>query len=739
MIQVRTDRRFGLLGVLFGILGTSLPATFASDARMVVSGTSFVVPASMAAPRIDGDWFVVTGDPTQAHSRPPVASGGYAVLDLAPGTLVFVTDFEGHSARITPQGGASGLCGLLEVDDAVVVEGETVRILQPTDLRAPNLKFSEATGRPNPIRSYDNLMELDGGEVLTVLDRFDSRGRTWLLVQPPIDATVFVRSTEIRPATAKEIAAANNPAGATVALAIETPDVETPEVENPEVETRETPSPLEPRQDDSKANQPAASEDTPAADNRQRSDEVTFPDGVLGVWKQLRADQKSIFTGPDGQANYGFARLDDGDPVCVVEESASTGWCRIRLVGPSLEGVRGLVKTQEGMIEIEGEFATVVRGEHEVRAPNLTGRSVEGDESVDPNRSYLPFARVRPGDTLVLTGRFRDQSGATWLEVIPPLASVGWIHRGYLEEVASDDLPFAVGMDAAGRPRFAHDFLHDNAAPTIAESIVDEARPDEDVETVDAAEIAEVADEAAVAEVEEVVEVAENSDDADHAVELVATPEVDLIENEAESTEPEIVLQPKPEPEPAASLSPEALGSVTLEEAEATYDRIRSSPENDAEFEALDLIYRTIAERPSTSSSDRSRAEIRLSQIHIQRDVQRRIDTLRRLENRASIDRERIEAIREALLDRSDYTAIGRLKRSRVYDGRTLPLLYRLEDPSSGRTIAYVRPNDALSIQSGVGRIVGIVGIERDDPGYRIRIITPERFEIDLTEEIDEN
>ena len=89
------------------------------------------------------------------------------------------------------------------------------------------------------------------------------------------------------------------------------------------------------------------------------------------------------------------------------------------------------------------------------------------------------------------------------------------------------------------------------------------------------------------------------------------------------------------------------------------------------------------------------------------------------------------------MLDRSDYTVIGRLRRSRIYDGGRLPLLFRLEDPGSGRTIAYVKPVEGMPLGEGVGRIVGIVGNERQDLNRRIKIVTPYRFEIDLTEETE--
>ncbi len=600
--------------------------------------------------------------------------------------------------------------------------------------------------------------------------------------------------------------------------------------------------------------------------------EVQLPDGARGIWKTLRVNSKSLRTGPDNVNSYAIVKLDAGALMCVVDETES-GWCQVRLLGPDLSEVRGLLKAQPGMIELDGDTASVVRGSHEVRAPSLVSRGgIDGVGDPDPLRSYIPFGRIEPGTSVAVIRTFEDRTGELWYEVVPPQDASGWIHSNYLEDPADDSLPFLQGTDEGGRPRFVlgpADRVDLAAEPEVTPAIesesensgepenveaievvietspdggvaivaiteIEDVEEDEVVETtevedveevdvmddttvevVDQPEVVEVTEIEDVEEVEvvetteveevdevdamddttvevveepEVVEVTEIEDVEEAEVvettevedvedpeavettevedveeadamddttvevvedvrvveepEVVHTPEVDLIDDDMQDVS-EITLEsepePEPEPEPAPILSAEILAGVTLADAESKYEEIRSSPENDSEFEAMELIYLTISERPTTNASERSRAEVRLRQIRIQRDLQKRIDTLRRLESRAKVDRERIEAIREALLDRADYTAIGRLSRSRVYDGRTLPLLYRLEDPASGRTITYVQPDSTIAVEAGLGRIVGIVGVEREDTGYRIRIIKPERFEIDLTEEIDAN
>jgi hypothetical protein len=793
-----------------------------------------------AVEAISGDWFIVTKDDTRIYSKPYSSSGSYTVHIVPRGVGVLVQDFEDGSARIAAIEGAGSVRGLLQLDDSIEVDGNVARILDRAELRAPNLSATEE-GRPNPMRSYTTMLELLGGESLVIVDRFDAGGESWLQVETPAEAALYIRGGEIRAANAEEIELITRPPAPQAAESIET-ELEVEAQFEPEVdaeagvdETGEptlesdpvsasgedvtlsaAPTNLEPAADHvDDTTRPARIERVlpppPADALREISAEVMFDDGTPGVWKVVRSPRQGLRTDPFQPNSYTFLRVDEGTPVCVTEDAANN-WRGVRLVGPVVEDVRGLLKADPARIEFDGITATILEGRHDLKAPNIAGTGLADEDGPDPIRSFLNLCELGPGSSVKVTGTLVDDRGDVWLLTVPPLEVTGWIHDGYLRNAPPESLPRRDGVDDFGRPRFVLEEADEEIALEVDtdddtstdvepqaeiddEPVVDndddtstDAEPQAEVDdepvvdndddtSTDAEPQAEVDDEPVVdtdddtstdaepqAEVDDepVVDTDDDtSTDAEPQAEIddepvvdtddVEMPEVDLIDQDSAGSEApradsvgetEITIETpavEPEPEPAPALSPELLAQVTLADAEAAYSEVRSSEQNDAELEALELIYRTIAERTSISSTDRNKAETRLRQIGIQRDLQRNIDALRRLENRTNADRERIEAIRRALLDRADYTAIGRMSRSRVYDGRTLPLLYRLEDPNSGRTIAYIRPSDALSIQSGVGRIVGIVGTERDDPGYRIRIITPERFEIDLTEEIDEN
>ncbi|MEM6333293.1 MAG: hypothetical protein AAF823_08150 [Planctomycetota bacterium] len=77
----------------------------------------------------------------------------------------------------------------------------------------------------------------------------------------------------------------------------------------------------------------------------------------------------------------------------------------------------------------------------------------------------------------------------------------------------------------------------------------------------------------------------------------------------------------------------------------------------------------------------------------------------------------------------TDYDAVGRLLASSVYNGASLPLMFRLVEPSSGRTVAYVKPGLIGDSRAMLGRIVGVLGPTRYDPVLKLNVVQLETIE----------
>lgn len=79
-----------------------------------------------------------------------------------------------------------------------------------------------------------------------------------------------------------------------------------------------------------------------------------------------------------------------------------------------------------------------------------------------------------------------------------------------------------------------------------------------------------------------------------------------------------------------------------------------------------------------------------------------------------------------------EYQVVGRLLPSTVYDGKRLPLMYRLVsiDSSSSRTLAYVAPEASLELDNKVGAIVGVLGESSLEPSQMVSVIHPASVDV---------
>lgn len=200
------------------------------------------------------------------------------------------------------------------------------------------------------------------------------------------------------------------------------------------------------------------------------------------------------------------------------------------------------------------------------------------------------------------------------------------------------------------------------------------------------------------------------------------------------TTVPEDVTpEPTTEEPPAAVEEPEKPIAATLPNLEQLYTELVRVPILEAEVEPLLKAYEGFAAK-TEKEGERRIAEIRISLLKIRLDQQ---NAMRKLKNAADVANQpvaqpKVEIWRDAN-DRPVFTAQGRLGSSNVFDGRRLPLLYRVQDEISGRTIAYLRvdPKERLDVESRLNLNVGVIGETFHDPGLRIDVVSVQRI-VDL-------
>jgi hypothetical protein len=77
-----------------------------------------------------------------------------------------------------------------------------------------------------------------------------------------------------------------------------------------------------------------------------------------------------------------------------------------------------------------------------------------------------------------------------------------------------------------------------------------------------------------------------------------------------------------------------------------------------------------------------------------------------------------------------EYTAMGRLLASGVYNGERLPRLFRIVDPASSRTLAYIKTNGRIDPTPNLGQYVGVIGRAKHDSTLQLDIIDIDRLDI---------
>ena len=177
---------------------------------------------------------------------------------------------------------------------------------------------------------------------------------------------------------------------------------------------------------------------------------------------------------------------------------------------------------------------------------------------------------------------------------------------------------------------------------------------------------------------------------------------------------------------------PEARSPLTPAELMLAYDAVVREPAADAELEPLLDEFRFTLAQGGLDAQDSARLRSRLELLEIRRDLQSDLRAVVTASERASRERDAIDRLVVDWQSRPEYAAVGRLMASALYDGRRLPLMYRLQslDGLGGRTIAYILPDDALDLNAKLGAVVGVVGEPRRDRTIRVRLIDPTAVDV---------
>lgn len=171
------------------------------------------------------------------------------------------------------------------------------------------------------------------------------------------------------------------------------------------------------------------------------------------------------------------------------------------------------------------------------------------------------------------------------------------------------------------------------------------------------------------------------------------------------------------------------------EKLEQSFEAIRQQPILDAEVAELIAQYeKAIAETEPTTGNGaiRRQLRVRLDYLTMQAKLQNELRAIEagkpKIVDEVARAAERLKEVEQARI----YNVVGRLSASTLYDGKRLPLMFRVQSVGGtlARTLGYLKPDEALKLEGKIGQIVGILGDSAVDPTLKITIITPRRVDV---------
>ena len=429
----------------------------------------------------------------------------------------------------------------------------------------------------------------------------------------------------------------------------------------------------------------------------------------------VTVEQTPVRAGADSRY-YPFGSVQQNDLIQVVAEKA--GWARVRAVGPAFESFYGYLKfptTEATRFQLDSKGKVgITLGQTNVYAPNL-------DEKAEPARSWKPVAQLPARTSLIVIN-----TESTDLQVIHkvqlPKTAEGWIDMTHLQRASMGQI--AVWEDAmngikpataspqpqviTAKPPAPEPVVSEPEVPTetIATALTPMPRP-----TDNAPPEIPTSQQTSSAEPNQVL-----------ASELASSPPI----QQAQDTAPARIGD-EHEEDRIAHID---ISSISLEDLENAYTRLLREPLETAEVVPLWRLYTAFARAHSGSAIVAEHLGTRVEQLQIWSELQQQVVELNQLRKRAKAAAEEVDAVAAALQRTDEYVAVGRLDASTIYDGKRLPKLLRLRDPSTGRTVGYVQANQLVKLPEMLGQLIGIVGEKSYDGGLQLNLLTPHRIDM---------
>ncbi|MBX3390281.1 MAG: hypothetical protein KF691_12605 [Phycisphaeraceae bacterium] len=187
-------------------------------------------------------------------------------------------------------------------------------------------------------------------------------------------------------------------------------------------------------------------------------------------------------------------------------------------------------------------------------------------------------------------------------------------------------------------------------------------------------------------------------------------------------------------PAPAAPVTANMRAAARIKELDQAFDRVNAQPLGEAEYETLISEYERTLQSLSGQITPRQRTllEQRLNILKFRKDL--RQQQLALLNDSGTVQQQNQQVLQNVAQVESTrvYSIVGQLQPSTVYNGQTLPLMYRIQSVGTSvpRTLGYIKPDPRFSFNDKLGQIVGVIGDSSMDKDLKLNVITPVRIDL---------
>ena len=181
---------------------------------------------------------------------------------------------------------------------------------------------------------------------------------------------------------------------------------------------------------------------------------------------------------------------------------------------------------------------------------------------------------------------------------------------------------------------------------------------------------------------------------------------------------------PQAAPAPVASAADLALAA--FKSAETDFDAAMKMPLEHQPLAELAKRYDALSTNTALDEADRQTAGFRLAMLKVRGSSQQRLMAQDQADADAARQQQALQAEQDELQKQLDehevriYSAVGQLQPSSLQFGSET--LYRLIDPATGRTVIYVRGDDATAAKL-MGQFVGVRGEAAVDGQLNVKVI----------------